>query len=90
MLLLGHILRTRRETRRRTRRREKKYKKKGEEDEDDDDEDELIFGWEKVPLSFNQMLYAALDALLGFEIARSFWKLKGYNSHVDRLNLNVY
>jgi hypothetical protein len=37
----------------------KKYKKKGEEEEDeeeeddDDDEDELIFGWEKVPLSFN-------------------------------------
>jgi hypothetical protein len=64
----------------------KKYKKKGEEEE----EDELIFGWEKVPLSFNQMLYAALDARLGFEIARRFWKLKGYYSHVDRLNLNVY
>jgi hypothetical protein len=68
----------------------KKYKKKGEEEEDDDDEDELIFGWKKVQLSFNQMLYAALDARLGFEIARSFWKLKGYNSHVNRLNLNVY
>jgi ribonuclease D len=64
--------------------KEKKYKKKGEEEEDD----ELIFGWEKVPLSFNQILYAALDARLGFEIARRFWKLKGYNSHVDRLNLN--
>jgi hypothetical protein len=63
----------------------KKYKKKGEEVED-----ELIFGWAKVPLSFNQFLYAALDARLGFEIARSYWKLKGYNSHVDRLNLNVY
>jgi ribonuclease D len=62
----------------------KKYKKKGEEEE------ELIFGWAKVPLSFNQLLYAALDARLGFEIARSYWKLKGYNSHVDRLNLNVY
>jgi hypothetical protein len=71
----------------------KKYKKKGEkeeEEDDDDDEDELIFGWKKVPLSFNQLLYAALDARLGFEIARSYWKLKGYNSHVDRLNLNVY
>jgi hypothetical protein len=66
----------------------KKYKKMGEEEEDDDEEDELIFGWEKVPLSFNQMLYAALDASLGFEIARRFWKLKSYNSHVDRLNLN--
>jgi hypothetical protein len=65
----------------------KKYKKKGEEEEE---EDELIFGWAKVPLSFNQLLYAALDARLGFEIARSYWKLKGYNSHVDRLNLNVY
>jgi hypothetical protein len=62
----------------------KKYKKKGEEEE------ELIFGWEKVPLSFNQLLYAALDARLGFEIARSYWKLKCYNSYVDRLNLNVY
>jgi hypothetical protein len=70
--------------------KEKKYKKKGEEEEEDDDdeEDELIFGWEKVPLSFNQLKYAALDARLGFEIARRFWKLKGYNSHVDRLNLN--
>jgi hypothetical protein len=65
----------------------KKYKKKGEEEEDDE-EDELIFGWEKVPLSYNQILYATLDACLGFEIARRFWKLKGYNSHVDRLNLN--
>jgi hypothetical protein len=39
----------------------KKYKKKGEEEEE---EDELIFGWAKVPLSFNQLLYAALDARL--------------------------
>jgi hypothetical protein len=61
----------------------KKYKKKGE-------EEELIFGWAKVSLSFKQLLYAALDAYLGFEIARSYWKLKGYNSHVDRLNINVY
>jgi hypothetical protein len=64
----------------------KKNKKKGEEEEDG----ELIFGWAKVPLSFNQLLYATLDARLDFEIARSYWKLKGYNSHVDRLNLNVY
>jgi hypothetical protein len=62
-----------------------KYKKKGEEEEE-----ELIFGWAKVPLSFKQLLYTALDARLGFEIARSYWKLKGYNSHVDHLNLNVY
>jgi ribonuclease D len=54
--------------------KEKKYKKKGEEEEDDDDdeEDELIFGWKKVSLSFNQLKYAALDARLGFEIARRF------------------
>jgi hypothetical protein len=45
----------------------KKYKKKGEEEDD-----ELIFGWAKVPLSLNQLLYAALDARLGFEIARSY------------------
>jgi hypothetical protein len=38
-------------------------------------------------LSFEQLLYAALDTRLGFEIARSYWKLKGYNSHVDRLNI---
>jgi hypothetical protein len=43
-----------------------KYKKKGEEEE------ELIFGWAKVPLSFKQLLYAALDAFLDFEIARSY------------------
>jgi hypothetical protein len=66
----------------------KKYKKKGEEEEEE--EEELIFGWTKVPLSFKQLLYAALDARQGFEIARSYWKLKGYNSHVDRLNINVY
>jgi hypothetical protein len=71
----------------------KKYKKKGEEEEEEeeeDDDDELIFGWAKVPLSFKQLLYATLDARLGFEIAKSYWKLKGYNSHIDRLNLNVY
>jgi hypothetical protein len=48
----------------------KMYKKKGEEEEEEDDE--LIFGWAKVPLSFKQLLYAALDACLGFEIARSY------------------
>jgi hypothetical protein len=63
----------------------KKYKKKGEEEEE-----ELLFGWAKVPLSFKQLLYAALDARLGFEITRSYWKLKGYNSHVDHLNLKLY
>jgi hypothetical protein len=66
----------------------KKRNKKKEQKEGQ--KDELIFGWEKVPLSFNQLLYAALDARLGFEITRSYWKLKGYNSRANRLNLNVY
>jgi ribonuclease D len=52
----------------------KKNKKKGDEEEEDD----LIYGWTKVPLSDKQVLYAALDARLGFEIARSYWKLEGY------------
>jgi hypothetical protein len=29
-------------------------------------------------LSDKQVLYAALDARLGFETARSYWKLEGY------------
>jgi hypothetical protein len=33
------------------------------------------------------VLYAALDARLGFKIARRQWKLQGYNSHVDHLNI---
>jgi ribonuclease D len=73
--------------------RANKKKKKGEEEDEEEkkkrkEEEDLIFGWEKVPLSMNQLKYAALDARLGFEIARRFWKLKGYNSNVDRLNLN--
>jgi hypothetical protein len=54
----------------------KKNKKKGGDEEEE--EDELIYGWAKVPLSDKQVLYAALDARLSFEIARSFWKLEGY------------
>jgi hypothetical protein len=34
-----------------------------EKKKDDEEEEELIFGWAKVPLSFEQVLYAALDAL---------------------------
>jgi hypothetical protein len=49
----------------------KKNKKKGDEEE----EDELIYGWAKVPLSDKQVLYTALDARLGFEIAKSYWNL---------------
>jgi ribonuclease D len=46
----------------------KKDKKKGDEEE----EEELIYGWAKVPLSDKQVLYAALDARLSFEIARRY------------------
>jgi hypothetical protein len=64
-----------------------KKDKKMDKKKDDEEEEELIFGWAKVLLSFEQVLYAALDARLGFEIPRSYWKLQGYNSHVDRLNI---
>jgi ribonuclease D len=50
--------------------KDKKMDKKKEEEEE-----ELIFGWANVPLSFEQVLYTALDTRLGFEIARSYWKL---------------
>jgi ribonuclease D len=52
----------------------KKDNKKGDEEE----EEELIYAWANVPLSYKQVLYAALDARLGFEIARRYWKLEGY------------
>jgi hypothetical protein len=55
----------------------KKNKKKGDEEEEKE-EDKLIYGWGKVPLSDKQVLYAALDARLGFKIARRYWKLEGY------------
>ena len=52
-----------------------------------DPEEELrVFGWGN-PLSPEKVRYAALDARLGFEIARSAWQLDVYNSHVDRLNI---
>jgi ribonuclease D len=55
----------------------KKNKKKGDKEEEEE-EDELIYGWAKVSLSDKQVLYVALDARLGFKIARSYWKLEGY------------
>jgi hypothetical protein len=63
------------ETKLEKKKRIKKNKKKGDEEEE---EDELIYGWTKVPLSDKQVLYAALDARLGIEIARSYWNLEGY------------
>jgi hypothetical protein len=55
----------------------KKNKKKGD-GEEEKEEDELIYGWGEVPLSDKQVLYAALDARLGFKIARRYWKLEGH------------
>jgi ribonuclease D len=57
---------------------EKKKRKKDKKKDDEEEEEELIYGWAKVPLSDKQVLYAALDARLGFEIARRYWKLEGY------------
>jgi hypothetical protein len=67
---------------------EKKKRNKNDK-KDNTEEEEVIYGWAKVPLSDKQVLYAALDARLGFEIARRHWKLQGYNSHVDHLNIMV-
>jgi hypothetical protein len=67
----------------------KDKKKENKKDDEEEDEEELIYGWANVPLSGKQVLYAALDARLGFEIARRHWKLQGYNSHVDHLNIMV-
>ena len=54
-----------------------------------DPEEELrVFGWGN-PLSPEKVHYAALDAHLGFEIARRAWRLDGYNRRADRLNLIV-
>jgi hypothetical protein len=67
----------------------KKRNKNDKKKDDEEEEDDLIFGWGNVPLSFEQVKYAALDARLSFEIARRHSKLHGYNSHVDRLNIKV-
>jgi hypothetical protein len=56
----------------------KKRNKKDKKKDDEKEEEELIYGWAKVLLSDKQVLYAALDGCLGFEIARRHWKLQGY------------
>jgi hypothetical protein len=76
---------TKLEKKKRNKKDNKKDKKK--DDEEEQEEYELIYGWAKVPLSDKQVLYAALDARLGFKIARRHWNLQGYNSHVDHLNI---
>jgi hypothetical protein len=80
---------TKLEKNKRNKKDKKKDKKKDDEEEEEEEEEELIYGWAKVPLSDKQVLYAALDARLGFKIARRHWKLYSYNSHVDHLNIMV-
>jgi ribonuclease D len=58
--------------------KKRKKDKKKDNEEEEEEEEEVIYGWAKVPLSNKQVLYAALDARLGFEIARRYWKLEGY------------
>ena len=68
--------------------KKKKYKKKNADDDKEDTlDEELIFGWGNVPLSYDQVVYAALDARLGFEIARKWDSLRGYNTENDHLNV---
>ena len=45
-------------------------KKKKEDEKKDEEEEDLTSGWGKFPLSFYRIKYAALDARLGYEIAR--------------------
>ena len=54
------------------------------------EEKALIYGWGDVPLSHAQVTYAALDARVGFELGRKHFNALGYNTHDDRLNLNIY
>ena len=42
------------------------------------EEKELIWGWGNFPLTRKQIWYAALDARLGFELARAMWGAGGY------------
>ncbi|XP_051190528.1 uncharacterized protein [Lolium perenne] len=64
-----------------------KKKRTRDKKKNDTEEEELIFGWTNVPLSYEQVHYATLDARLGFEMARRYWRLVGYNNHVDHLNV---
>jgi ribonuclease D len=76
---------TKLEKKKRNKKDNKKDKKK--DDKEEEEEYELVSGWAKVPLSGKQVLYTALDARLGFKIARRHWKLQDYNIHVDHLNI---
>ncbi|XP_051196664.1 uncharacterized protein [Lolium perenne] len=54
------------------------------------EEEALILGWGDLPLSHKQLQYAVLGARLGFELGRRHFRALGYNSQLDRLELNIY
>ena len=58
----------------------KKKNKKNKENKEkaNDEEEDLTSGWGDAPLSLYRVKYAALDARLGFEIARKFLGASGY------------
>ena len=50
--------------------KKKNNKKKKEDEKKKEEEENLALGWGEFPLSFYRIKYAALDARLGYEIAR--------------------
>ncbi|XP_051211935.1 uncharacterized protein [Lolium perenne] len=52
--------------------KKKRNKNKKKDTAQEKEDDELIFGWANVPFSFKQVRCAAMDARLGFEMARSY------------------
>ncbi|CAM0885453.1 unnamed protein product [Alopecurus aequalis] len=57
---------------------QKKKKNKKNKEKANDGEEDLTSGWGDAPLSLYRIKYAALDARLGFEIARKFFDASGY------------
>ncbi|CAM0909537.1 unnamed protein product [Alopecurus aequalis] len=57
---------------------QKKNKNKKNKEKANDEEEDLTSGWGDAPLSLYRVTYAALDAHLGFEIARKFYDASGY------------
>ena len=52
---------------------EKKKKRKKEDEKEEEEEEDLTRGWGNFPLSFDRIKYAALDARLGYEIAKKYF-----------------
>ena len=68
--LSNAIVGTKLEKKKKDKKKKKKKKKEKGKDDEDEEEDLRFRGWGNVPLSFDQILYPALDARLGYEIAR--------------------